>query len=542
MDDVRKVIGDGAWNPPAKYHVGGKCRVSITLNSDDGQSLGDLDYEGGAKPGDAGLAEAKFQVEIDGVTTDQDPCDVLKQLEVPERRKIVGSALDDAKGEFEIRYKQFCTGDVFLSSTLDDQITLGKESTPDSNGESLITFKIDVTTETDPTGVSIDVTAEEISTTAPPDPVGLLEDEDVENEKMVAAGLIPRKVLQDEASAMGDPDVASYIQGKIRVRQVVSQESDQESDSQVQVDSNADEIQSAGTSGTPAPLPPISSIKVISFNPPAQCLCKPHLPICTTGGEEASLIEEHHEAKVEAQQRMYPQLKQNHLLEVKTAQVNSQEEHHPPVIPGDVLTASSLDVISEPGYGDNFHSTIMPARTAEDHKKVWAQSRALIQTAKEEGLNVSSSYHFYDTDMTAECYRAAYSQGKCGSCWAFASLGALEKQICLKSKNTVRPSLSREMLVRCSEQNFACGGGNADKAYEDLMEIGGVFSTDCLPYQGKGSKHCPVFAYSWFGQGSAGKTGKLQESIRSCRKVVRITCAFRTVHQLAIRSGKCHSR
>lgn len=256
------------------------------------------------------------------------------------------------------------------------------------------------------------------------------------------------------------------------------------------------------------------------------CLCDACMnpEACTLGADGLispgpSLIDDD-EAKVREQEHLYPELAPNMLLQVETAKAGSDEEHRPPPIPGDIKRRSDFRIRAEPGYGDNFHALILPQRTAEDHKLVWAQSRALIETVKAEGINISKSYHFYDSDDTAKCFQQAYNQGKCGSCWAFASLGALEKQICLRSKGDVPASMSREMLVRCSEQNFGCEGGNADKAYEDLMEIGGVFSTDCLPYQGKGSKHCPVFAYSWNGQGSAGKTGKFaridQEMQQSC--------------------------
>eukprot|EP00930_Biecheleria_cincta_P015015 TRINITY_DN1266_c0_g1_i1.p1 TRINITY_DN1266_c0_g1~~TRINITY_DN1266_c0_g1_i1.p1 ORF type:complete len:2583 (-),score=420.51 TRINITY_DN1266_c0_g1_i1:461-7528(-) len=123
--------------------------------------------------------------------------------------------------------------------------------------------------------------------------------------------------------------------------------------------------------------------------------------------------------------------------------------------------------------------------------------------------DLPSEFNYFADPNSAKCWFPAYNQGKCGSCWAFASVGALEKQYCARSKGLSKPSLSREMLVRCSTRNNACGGGNADMAYGDLMEIGGLWQTKCLPYQGEGSKHCPAFAYSWFGQDAAGKTGKL---------------------------------
>jgi len=141
--------------------------------------------------------------------------------------------------------------------------------------------------------------------------------------------------------------------------------------------------------------------------------------------------------------------------------------------------------------------------------------------------NLPKSYSFFETSANTKCWFAPYSQGKCGSCWAFASIGALEKQYCMRASGQARVSLSREMLVRCSARNNACGGGNADKAYGDLMEIGGLWQTKCLPYQGDGSKHCPAFAYSWFGQAAVGKTGKFaridQEIQENCDDLRRFS-------------------
>eukprot|EP00933_Yihiella_yeosuensis_P058692 TRINITY_DN5933_c0_g1_i2.p1 TRINITY_DN5933_c0_g1~~TRINITY_DN5933_c0_g1_i2.p1 ORF type:complete len:2461 (-),score=532.25 TRINITY_DN5933_c0_g1_i2:137-6556(-) len=251
-------------------------------------------------------------------------------------------------------------------------------------------------------------------------------------------------------------------------------------------------------------------------SPPLCCLCNScsDKSICTTG---------------EASTTTSSFISDETVLEKPPAQDSDASKRSPPrEYHPNMASAGHTDeqrFRSLPGYGDNFHSTVLAQRTADDHERVWAQSRALIHTVEQEGIKVPAAYHFFDDDQRARCWRPAYQQGKCGSCWSFASLGALEKQICMRAGGTYVPSLSREMLVRCSEQNNACEGGNADKAYADLMEIGGVWNSDCLPYQGKGVKHCPAMSYSWFGQGSTGKTGKLaridQEIMKSCKDLTR---------------------
>mmetsp|Transcript_14460 Transcript_14460/g.32931 ORF Transcript_14460/g.32931 Transcript_14460/m.32931 type:complete len:1673 (+) Transcript_14460:2-5020(+) len=83
------------------------------------------------------------------------------------------------------------------------------------------------------------------------------------------------------------------------------------------------------------------------------------------------------------------------------------------------------------------------------------------------------------------------------------------------------------MLVRCSEQTGGCGGGHGHLAYQDLMEFGGVWSDDCLPYQGESNKHCPAFASSWSHDRAAGETGKMgrvdQEILKGCNDTTRYT-------------------
>jgi hypothetical protein len=310
--------------------------------------------------------------------------------------------------------------------------------------------------------------------------------------------------IAKEESAEVERTTASYLQQSIF---------NVDARSDVALGGNADvgkKIESLAANGDTSHLKPrIGDWTLTNVQPPLSCLCHPNRSICVDGAEippvtPASLIE------VERQEAW----KGNPYT---TPLHGSPKTLHAPPRKG---TPAPHTLRQPPNFGDNFLSNVLPKRTPTEHAKIWAQSRSLVETARHEGVVIPDAYHFFDDDARTRCFQKAYDQGKCGSCWAFAALGALEKQICMNANGIVKPSLSREMLVRCSEQNNGCGGGNADKAYEDLMEIGGVFKTDCLPYQGNGAKHCPVFQYSWFGQGSVGKTGQLaridQEMQKSC--------------------------
>nr|CAD7404506.1 unnamed protein product [Timema poppensis] len=75
-------------------------------------------------------------------------------------------------------------------------------------------------------------------------------------------------------------------------------------------------------------------------------------------------------------------------------------------------------------------------------------------------------------------------QGSCGSCWAFSAAGAVEGQYYKKYGKSV--ILSKQEIVDCSwgeeYDNYGCWGGWQDRAFEFLIDNGGVDLDYVYPY------------------------------------------------------------
>ena len=104
-------------------------------------------------------------------------------------------------------------------------------------------------------------------------------------------------------------------------------------------------------------------------------------------------------------------------------------------------------------------------------------------------------------------------QGSCGSCWAFATVGALECAV--KIKDHVEVDLSEQWLVSCNQDGWGCNGGWVAHDYhmwktDSCGGTGAVFESD-FPYRQADSRcDCPyphqylIESWAYIGSGVGG--------------------------------------
>jgi len=73
------------------------------------------------------------------------------------------------------------------------------------------------------------------------------------------------------------------------------------------------------------------------------------------------------------------------------------------------------------------------------------------------------------------------NQGACGSCWAFASTGAVEAMVNVYFNQLINPDLSEQDVLSCSGAG-TCAGGYPSKAL-DYIKNTGVVDENTFPYQ-----------------------------------------------------------
>jgi len=77
---------------------------------------------------------------------------------------------------------------------------------------------------------------------------------------------------------------------------------------------------------------------------------------------------------------------------------------------------------------------------------------------------------------------AVRNQGSCGSCWAFATVNAVESAYGIKY-GQVTEHLSPQQLVDCNRAAYGCGGGWPIDAIAYVHQAGGLMSERNYPYE-----------------------------------------------------------
>jgi cathepsin B len=89
---------------------------------------------------------------------------------------------------------------------------------------------------------------------------------------------------------------------------------------------------------------------------------------------------------------------------------------------------------------------------------------------------------FDSRDAWPSCKGAIRDQGQCGSCWAFGAVEAFDDRRCIASKAGKVDFSAPQALVDCDTQDFGCGGGWPEKAWE-YMRDQGLPTESCYPYK-----------------------------------------------------------
>ncbi|KAJ3434188.1 hypothetical protein M0812_20254 [Anaeramoeba flamelloides] len=129
---------------------------------------------------------------------------------------------------------------------------------------------------------------------------------------------------------------------------------------------------------------------------------------------------------------------------------------------------------------DEFKSLYtMPTKTVEiveePSRKFWKSRNTLTS-------DLPTTFDWRDFDVVTR----VKDQAVCGSCWAFSVIGAFEGQLALSKSELIE--LSEQNVIDCTwhtkVKSYGCDGSEQWKAYEGLMELGGVMGEADYPYMG----------------------------------------------------------
>ena len=111
-----------------------------------------------------------------------------------------------------------------------------------------------------------------------------------------------------------------------------------------------------------------------------------------------------------------------------------------------------------------------------DTKKSAGDHDLKEKTQKDHDLKASSYQDWSKYDGPVK------NQRTCGSCWAFAALGAIESEY--QKKKGAYVSFSEQYLVDCDNEDSGCSGGWPSRTFSWILK-NGIIANEALPYVSK---------------------------------------------------------
>lgn len=155
----------------------------------------------------------------------------------------------------------------------------------------------------------------------------------------------------------------------------------------------------------------------------------------------------------------------NPLFDLTTEEINQSRNGFrvPPFMPEDFSGSALLEQLLLA-----FNESINDASEANQNNRAWYDN-----------LLTRESLDYRNRGLVSR----VKDQGACGSCWAFATTGALESALAARGRKIL---LSEQNLVDCSRRygNNGCGGGLMDAALNYVRDHGIMSSLD-YPYEAR---------------------------------------------------------